>query len=608
MIAKIPSKRSDKKTSFALLINYVSRNGEVDPETGEITFNAELVYRQNIFEPDIAATEMWAVSQMNSGVKDPVMHIIISWREGEKPTTEQVAEAVQHVLKKLGYGEHQAITYMHHDTNNYHIHTVVNRIHPETYTSHYPDWAYKNLDKCMREIELKQGWQHDRGCYCINELGEVVRSDYQRDVVRVNDKARSFEARTGHEAFQNWIAGDPRREVEKLLKSDSVSWNDMHACLNKYNLELREARNPAGRITGYTIVDRSNPDLYHAKASQLSRQISKSNLDKKIGKPYEAPALVYRGCKNVNYSKSIERRNNPIFQQYIDGKAQYHTGIAHIKAEYNRNFRTEAKAINRCAYREIMQVERMMQPPKRGYYRVEEDRARLNILGSVLTLSPKSHRTQLTAIEGAFRIAEIKLRQQQEITALKADYNRDKAAIIVRYDSYRADYKSFLTKEADKGNDKVMAELARMYKTHPMVAHNHIKKTVEPARRDIRDLTVTTSKGGKENTYTWKDTGIAAFTESREMWKILDHSPEAIQAAIQMARDFRTNSVTINPNSSKAFQETVCREASRMNVKVTNPELQQIMEQYRAERQREFERRFGRDCIIRNNEKEGPER
>lgn len=45
---------------------------------------------------------------------------------------------------------------------------MVNRVNPETYKAVYPDRDYFKLDKTMREMELRQGWSHDKGPYAVH--------------------------------------------------------------------------------------------------------------------------------------------------------------------------------------------------------------------------------------------------------------------------------------------------------------------------------------------------------------------------------------------------------------------------------------------------------
>ena len=69
----------------------------------------------------------------------------------------------------VSLGDHQYIAVAHRDTENFHVHIMANRVHPETYRANSPEWLHKTLDKACREIEAAQGWQHSNGLYKWDE-------------------------------------------------------------------------------------------------------------------------------------------------------------------------------------------------------------------------------------------------------------------------------------------------------------------------------------------------------------------------------------------------------------------------------------------------------
>ena len=92
MIGKIPPKRKDGRSSFKELIDYIrGKDGE----------RAIYVGFQGISSPESASMEMETVAFTNVRCKDPVFHFILSWRELEYPTNEQVDEAVKIALTEL---------------------------------------------------------------------------------------------------------------------------------------------------------------------------------------------------------------------------------------------------------------------------------------------------------------------------------------------------------------------------------------------------------------------------------------------------------------------------------------------------------------------------
>ncbi len=97
---------------------------------------------------------------------NPVYHVAINWREGEHPTLRQAERASRHVMQALGFGECQAVWAIHRDTDNDHVHLVINRVHPIKLTAiEVPRRDYFLLDRCMRELELELGFARAHGPY-----------------------------------------------------------------------------------------------------------------------------------------------------------------------------------------------------------------------------------------------------------------------------------------------------------------------------------------------------------------------------------------------------------------------------------------------------------
>jgi hypothetical protein len=98
VIGIIGDPRRDGHGSFADLIAYCEKNGR-----------AAYVGMQNINFPEHAASEMASLAFQNTRCKEPLMHIILSWREMELPTDGQVDEAVKIALKELDLQDCQAV-------------------------------------------------------------------------------------------------------------------------------------------------------------------------------------------------------------------------------------------------------------------------------------------------------------------------------------------------------------------------------------------------------------------------------------------------------------------------------------------------------------------
>ena len=299
MLAKVPKKRSDGRSSFASLLRYVSERETLDPETGEI-IPASAFCETNCLSLKTAAAEMRAAAAMNGRVKDPVYHFVISWPEGESPNERQIFEAARAAIKTLGMDGHQYVAAIHRDTQNLHVHVMVNRVHPETERAVYPDRDYFHLDRCMRELEIAQGWSHDHGPYVVDTDGQgkkTVRRATAEERRKMNgvSPGGELERITGKESLQGYVE---RRLKDSLIRASSIPgarWDDVHGLLAAHGLELRE------KGQGLAIYSKADSKQTPVKASAIHQDLGRGRLEKKLGVFQSPSAMVASWPARQNY-------------------------------------------------------------------------------------------------------------------------------------------------------------------------------------------------------------------------------------------------------------------------------------------------------------------
>lgn len=315
MLAPISNARKDGGSSFRKLKQYITV--EKDPVTGKEKFRGEYLLSENLLSIETAHREMAAVAVQNPRVKDPIYHFQICWSEGEQPTREQWRKAVLRCVEELGYGEHQFVAAAHENTKVFHVHVMVNRVHPETYRPHYPRQDMPTLDKVMRELENEGGWKEANGFYrwdsTLNEAVRNTREEMaQRREANADERARGDAAKIEHyndvESFQNYARHSSAKELKQLLAKSNVTWQDVHQLLAFNGLKLEKAEKG-----GYTVCS-TNQDI-RAKASTVFRETfagkaNREQLDKKLG-PWQAPtgALPTPGRQ---YSPAPKAKPQPV--------------------------------------------------------------------------------------------------------------------------------------------------------------------------------------------------------------------------------------------------------------------------------------------------------
>lgn len=116
----------------------------------------------------------------------PVTHWILSWREGEIPTPEQVEEAVSIFLNEQGLSEHQAVYGLHQDTDNIHLHLAVNRVHPDELKMVKANGGFDReaTSRAVARIEHVQGWHSEKNArYKVLQNGMLARTQPIGDAI-----------------------------------------------------------------------------------------------------------------------------------------------------------------------------------------------------------------------------------------------------------------------------------------------------------------------------------------------------------------------------------------------------------------------------------------
>jgi hypothetical protein len=146
-------------------------------------------------------SEMIALASEAVRSKNPVAHYLMSWREGEQPSPEQVESAVSIFMDELELKDHQVIYALHKDTDNIHLHLAINRVHPETGKVIKPNKGFdiEAAHKAIARIEHAQGWQREQnGRYQLLENGELGREPTDQNQPRQPEqRKRDMENRTG---------------------------------------------------------------------------------------------------------------------------------------------------------------------------------------------------------------------------------------------------------------------------------------------------------------------------------------------------------------------------------------------------------------------------
>lgn len=286
------SKLASELPGFGQLTHYVAK--EVDGAGGEKCVAVSMNRLQSV---STAAAEFYSKAMRNPSVENPVLHLILSWPEQERPSHDEVFSAGRDVLEALNLRDHQWIMAIHNDTDNLHCHIEVSRIHPDTYKSQHLPWLHKSLHKVAREIEIKRGWSHDNGLFVVKEMPDGRKFVVPNNAYRETDGIR-------HEPFvarlNRMVAWSDETSLVDLCRDvvapgvikaldKSPTWDAVHAVLADHGFKISKSGSGRFRLDAM----RDDGEIIRLPIGKALRGIKFSDVEAAIG-PFSQSTLAFR--------------------------------------------------------------------------------------------------------------------------------------------------------------------------------------------------------------------------------------------------------------------------------------------------------------------------
>lgn len=378
-----------------------------------------------------AAAEMEAVATQNARVKDAVYHVVLSWPANESPSDAQAFECGAHALDAVGMANHQYVFAVHRDTDNTHMHIAVNRVNPDTFAAVYPERDYFKLDRAMRELELRYGWQHDNGPYAVFQRSGHVVIDWASKNPTTKGKrptpAADMERHADQESLFTYARGKPRKALLAALKNDQLTWRQLHNLLAKYGLEIRE------KGQGFAIYDLAAVATTPIKASDMHEALGKARLTKRLGS-FE-PSASTTGAV-LTYDKDRPPKRDPKMRE--DRRQERAQARRELRARYG-------------AYKSTFVYRRLDPATVRQRFSDIREAARQKRLEIRETVPYASARKVLYSV-----VAFETLRDRDR---LRREIRREREALCAEPTNRRLSYREWVERQAAAGDSAAIGQL-----------------------------------------------------------------------------------------------------------------------------------------------------
>lgn len=274
--------------SFRGLVSYLtSARGRVE-RVGSVRLT-------HCVSADVASAllEVENVQRRNARARHSTYHLMLSFRE--QPSKDVLEAIERRACEALGFGDHQRVSVVHHDTDHLHVHVAINRVHSRTHKVHWPSYSKLVLDRLCVEVEREYGLVPDRH--------------------RTRERAAVLEATAALRASLQGEHAEGLRQVR--------SWAELHqlAAASSFEVHLRG--------NGLVFVGKGGGTV---KASSVSRDLSKSALERRLG-PFQPSPHWPRTAVNEQLEPAARRPPD------IERAAGIETLIGFIQRECAEGFR-----------------------------------------------------------------------------------------------------------------------------------------------------------------------------------------------------------------------------------------------------------------------------
>lgn len=539
MIAKQVPMKSLSKSDFGELVAYITDSQNKQERVGYVA-----VSNCQSIDPAIAALEVINTQTLNTRAEaDKTYHLIVSFRAGEQVSDEVLAAIESRICEGLGFGEHQRVSAVHHDTDNLHLHIAINKIHPTRYTIHAPYNDHKTLGKLCEQLEREYGLERD------NHVPVKTASE---------NRVADMERHAGIESLVSWV----RRECADQIKT-AQTWGDLHRTLADHGLQIQAKGN------GFVLASQ---DGVIVKASTVDRSFSRAQLEARLGQ-FAPSALPFAPNAAAIMAKrppvaQVGRKPPPRGQGRLSTLGQlgampigsprkvYDQRPLHKRistAELHARYKAEQAGL-RDKYAQGM-----------GEARRRRDRA---IEAAKRTAALKRAALKMTDGKEAkkFLRSATSSTLKEELAKIRAEYAKDRQKVIDA--SQRMAWADWLRKQATEGEGPALLALRAREAAQALKGNTVSGKRANPLATDGKDSIT------KKGTVIFRAGQTAVRDDGERLSLTRGASHDGLVAALRMAMERFGETVTVNGSAEFKERIAVAAVAANLPIKFEDPALE----------------------------------
>ncbi len=264
-----------KSQHISDLYNYINGLDPDHSDEDKVLFTGTLNINES--DDDAIITEIARLARASVKSTNPINHWTLSLPAGETFTEQSAREIVTKFMNDLGYKDCQVVWGVHSNTDNMHIHIMVNRVDPTTLKCIPRGNDIFKAQKSIAQIVHKYGYSElEHQPYIVDENGNLQKNIYTKNEATKSlpEKVIGSEIRTGEKSML-------RVAIEKILPilKSAKTWIEVHTKLAEEGFEYRTKTGG-----GILVADCKDKEI-SIKSSSVHRSVSMKNMEKRLG-PY----------------------------------------------------------------------------------------------------------------------------------------------------------------------------------------------------------------------------------------------------------------------------------------------------------------------------------
>ena len=221
LVSDLPKRGKQTYKSFnaSQKIDYDARLDQDDLSQALVDFGKARNFIAEEGDYEAYKEEIETNQARNNKAKQKTLSYVISFPRGEKPSKEVMDAIYDEFVEMLGYEDHKSLYTIHNDTDNTHMHILIDAINPNTGKKHNVKFEYKAIRDSLSSME--EYFQLNKTSTKQNEhIADVFSSN---KAMESEETAAEYNKAHQYDTIYQYML-ERKDELNKIVREKGANW------------------------------------------------------------------------------------------------------------------------------------------------------------------------------------------------------------------------------------------------------------------------------------------------------------------------------------------------------------------------------------------------